>query len=55
MEAVKSGVGINRAVMECGVPRTTLKDHISGRLEHGINSGLVTYLNRERKGSWLNL
>ena len=28
MEAVKSGVGINRAVMECGVPRTTLKDRI---------------------------
>ena len=42
MEAVKSGVGINRAVMECGVPHTTLKDHISGRVEHGVNSGPVT-------------
>ena len=39
MEAVKSGVGINRAAMECGVPCTTLKDRISGRVEHGVNSG----------------
>ena len=31
MEAVMSGVGINRAAMEHGVPRTTLKDRISGR------------------------
>ena len=32
MDAVKSGVGINRAAMECGVPRTTLKECIGGRI-----------------------
>ena len=49
MEAVKSKVGINRAVMECGVPCTTLKNYISGHVEHGVNSGLVTYLNKEEE------
>ena len=49
MEAVKSGVGINRAAMECGVPRTTLKDRISGRVEHGVNPGPVAYLNKEEE------
>ena len=49
MEAVKSGVGINRAAMECRVPCTILNDHISGHMEHGINSGPVTYLNKEEE------
>ena len=35
--------------MECGVPCTTLKDHISGHVEHGVNSGPVTYLNKEEE------
>ena len=49
MKAVKSGVSINRAAMECGVPCTTLKDRISGRVEHGVNSGPVAYLNKEEE------
>ena len=49
MEAVKSGTGINRAAMECGVPRTTLKDRISGRVEHSINPGPLPYLNKEEE------
>lgn len=36
IEAVKDGkFGINRAAKEHGVPRTTLKDRLSGRVEHG--------------------
>ena len=35
--------------MEYAVPRTTLKDRISGCVEHGINSGLVPYLNKEEE------
>ena len=49
MEAVKTGTGINRAAMECGVPRTTLKDHMSGRVEHGVNPGPLPYLNKEEE------
>ena len=49
MEAVKTGTGINRATMECGVPRTTLKDRMSGHVEHGINPGPLPYLNKEEE------
>ena len=41
-----SGVGINRAAMERGVPRTILKDHISGHAEHNDSPGPAPYLNR---------
>ena len=49
MEAVMSGGGINRAAMEHGVPRTTLKDRLSGRVDHGDNPGPAPYLNREEE------
>ena len=49
MEAVMSGVGINRAAMEHGVPRTTLKDRISGRVDHGDNPGPAPYLSKEEE------
>jgi len=36
MEAVKSGkLRVNQAAKEFGVPTTTLKDRISGRVKHG--------------------
>ena len=36
MEAVKSGkMGVNMAVLEHGIPTTTLKDRISGKVKHG--------------------
>ena len=50
MEAVMSGGGINRAMMENGVPRTTLKGRLSGCVDHGDNPGPVSYLNREEEG-----
>ncbi len=38
MEAMKTGkMGVNRAALEHGVPRTTLKDRIAGRVIHGTN------------------
>ena len=45
IDAVKSGrMGVNRAALEFGVPRTTLKDRIAGRVVHGTRSGPKPYL-----------
>ena len=46
MKAVASGeCGINRAALDYGVPCTTLKDRLSGRVEHGRKPGPALYLN----------
>ena len=37
--------GINRAALDYGVPRTTLKDRLSGCVEHGRKPGPALYLN----------
>jgi len=37
-------MGINKAALECGVPSTTLKDRISGRVFHGCKMGRKAYL-----------
>jgi len=39
MRAVKCESGINRAAIEHGVPHTTLKDRLNGRIIHNTNSG----------------
>ena len=46
MKAVqKVDIGINQAAREYGVPRTTLKDQVSGRVKHGgTKSGPQPYL-----------
>ena len=45
METVKNGaMGLNRAAIEFGIPKTTLKDRISGKVIHGTKSGRVPYL-----------
>ena len=45
MEAVKEGqFGINRAGLEYGVPRTTVKDRLSSRVIHGTNTEPTPYL-----------
>ena len=50
MNAVANGeLGINRAALEFGVPKTTLKDRLSGRVVHGTNIGLKPYLNHEEE------
>ena len=50
IEAVKNGeMGQNRAALEYGVPRTTLKDRLSGRVVHGTNIGPKPYLTKEEE------
>ena len=40
MAAVQSGeMGVNKAALEYGVPKTTLKDRIAGRVVHGKKPG----------------
>ena len=46
MEAVKDEtVSINKSALLHGVPLTTLKDRLSGRVKHGIKPGPRPYLN----------
>ena len=50
METVKSGyMGMNRTAIEHGVPRTSLKDRLSGRVIHGTNIGPEPYLTQEEE------
>ena len=45
MKAVASGeCGINRAALDYGVSRTTLKDRLSDCVEHGQKPGPTPYL-----------
>ena len=45
IEAMKSSeLGINRSALEYGVPKTTLKDRIAGRVKHGTKPEPVAYL-----------
>jgi len=40
MEAVKyDKMGVNRVAKEYAVPKTTLKDRLSGKVQHGRKSG----------------
>ena len=43
--AVKSGMSIRRAAEEYGVPRSTLSDRASGKVQAGAKSGPCKYLN----------
>ena len=42
--ALSENMSINKAAELHGVPRTTLQDRLSGRVEHGKNPGPVPYL-----------
>ena len=45
MDTVACGeLGVNRAALQYGVMRTTLKDRLSGRVKHGTKPGPVVYL-----------
>ena len=41
--------GVNRAALEHSVPRTTLKDRLSGRIIHGSNIGPKPYLTQDEE------
>ena len=49
MEAVANGTApsINRAAKDHGIPPTTLKDRISGRVVHGRKPGPLPYLDKD--------
>ena len=50
MKAVSDdGMSINKAAVLHGVPKTTLKDRLSGRVVHGTNPGPAKYLDEEEK------
>ena len=50
LKAVMDGeMGVNRAVLEFGVPCTTLKDRIAGRVVNGTSIGPKTYLTHEEE------
>ena len=44
LKAVAEGMGVNRAALEFGVTRSTLKDRVSGRVNHGSRCGRPSYL-----------
>ena len=45
MKAVADGLlGINKAADEFGIPRSTLKDRLLGKVVHGARSGPSPYL-----------
>ena len=55
MEAVmNSELGINRSAIQYGAPKTTLKDRISGRVQHGTKPGRVAYLTRIEEEELVN-
>ena len=50
MKAVHNGkMPINHAALEHGVPPTTLKDRLSGRVKHGTKPGPRPYLSPEEE------
>ena len=42
-------MGVNKAALEYGVPKTTLLDRISGRVVHGTKPGPKPYLTMEEE------
>ena len=49
LDDVKRGVSGNRAADFNGIPRSTLKDRLSGRVVHGTNPGPVPYLTTDEE------
>ena len=49
IEAVKEGMGVNCAAKEFGVPATTLRNRLSGRVTHGTNPGPKPYLSSQEE------
>ncbi len=50
LKAVQEGAGINRAAGDHGVPASTSKDRVSGRVKHGVKPGPKPYLCTEEEG-----
>ena len=54
MAAIKGGCSAKRAAEEHGVPVSTLRDHISGRVIHGTKPGPRPYLNPTKESRACN-
>ena len=52
--AAKTEMSANKAADLYGVPRSTLKDCLSGRVVHGTNPGPKPYLTRDEEPSCLH-
>ena len=44
LKVVEEGQPINQVTCDHGIPKTTLKDRVSGRVTHGTNPGPTPYL-----------
>ena len=44
-----NGMGVNEATAQHGVPPTTLKNKLSGRVKHGTKPGPQSYLTKEEE------
>lgn len=55
LKEVKNGkYSINRIAHMYGVPRSTLKDRVTGKVKHGTNPGPRPYLNKEEEQKLAN-
>ena len=56
LELVAHGkMGVNRAALECGVPPTTLKDRVAGRVTPGSKMGQKPYLTEDEEKELVKL
>ena len=50
MKVVSEGMGVNRAVLQYnGIPKTTLKDRIGGKVQHGCKAGKAPLLTHDEE------
>ena len=49
LSAVEAGCGVNKAARDHGIPPTTLKDRLSGKVENGMKPGPQAYLAKEEE------
>jgi len=48
-DVTKGVLGVRRAALEYGVPKSTLSDRVTGRVRPGSKSGAPRYLNDEEE------
>ena len=49
INSYKDGMGVIKAAALHGIPKTTLKDRVSGRVAHGSKSGPKSYLSSQEE------
>ena len=54
MKTVDTGVSIRHAATTHGVPKSTLCDRVTGRVQHGVKSGPDPYLSRAEEDELVN-